>query len=475
MRGAIVLTAIALLSACSGGGGNNNGEPSPSAAASGKPAEANVYKENGLPKDQQVTLRFAFFEGGNGRDYIDHAIATFQNKFPNVKIELTSSPTIANIINTRITANNDDDMFDIMSSNFNGANELAQAGKLAPLEDLWDREAYDTTGKKLKDLVQEGVYDSNRRIDGKSYDLPISVNNAGLFYDKTFFQQNGWNESPQTWQEFVALLDAIKAKGIVPITFPGVYATYIDYAFGPKPFELAEANGKLKEFTQNYRNWKLPQYLAPEVVEKWNRIYELGKKGYFPDGLAALNHTQSQMQMLQHKAALVSTGDWVQTEMKDAVPDNFKWGFMAVPFGSKPDQPKFIVNSFGAGLKIWAKKPELNVRWAKEFVLWLFNMDIQTYNAEKGGMQPIRNDYSSDSARMSKLQDAQKAIMEYKLKNNARFVNIVLRDVTLDSTVTTQINKMYTEGITEIALGKKAPNAMLESLEARLKQALEGK
>ena len=71
----------------------------------------------------------------------------------------------------------------------------------------------------------------------------------------------------------------------------------------------------------------MPVYLAPENIELWNRIYEMGKKGYFAEGLAALTHTQSQMQVVQEKAAMVSTGTWVENEMEEAAPADFKSGF----------------------------------------------------------------------------------------------------------------------------------------------------
>jgi N-acetylglucosamine transport system substrate-binding protein len=74
--------------------------PSETKAAASSPA-ADVYPENGLSKTQKVTLKAGLFESGMGREWFDYAVDTFQKKFPNVTIEVTSSPTIDTILNTK--------------------------------------------------------------------------------------------------------------------------------------------------------------------------------------------------------------------------------------------------------------------------------------------------------------------------------------------------------------------------------------
>src|SRR5690625_3891007 len=60
--------------------------------------------ENGLPKDEEVTLQYGFFEGGLGRDWVDYAIETFEEKYPNVTIQILASPDISQVLSTRISA-----------------------------------------------------------------------------------------------------------------------------------------------------------------------------------------------------------------------------------------------------------------------------------------------------------------------------------------------------------------------------------
>lgn len=465
----------AVLAAC---GKSDATKPASSPAASGSPkaTEANVYQENGLPKDQKVTLKVGFYEAGMGRKWFDYAIDTFKKKFPNVSFEVVYSPKISSVTGTKISANNDDDMFDLFSGGVPGGDpaitSLVQAGKLEPQEDLWDRKTYDGTGKSLKELVLPGQYETAPRNLGKTYALPIAATGTGLFFNKKLFEENGWNQNPKTWAEFLQLCEAIKAKGIIPITYPGQYPGYLDYAFtGPwKAFELADATGNLTKFEETYRNSQTPFYTSPENTELWNHVYDLGKKGYFPAGVAGLNHTQSQMQVLQGKAAMASTGVWVGNEMKDSTPEGFRWGFMVVPMGDKPDSAKWTRFSSGNGNHIWAGKPELNKKWAKEFNLWLWNMDVQQSIAEDGGQLPMRKDYTDDKQRADRLQDVAKAMLEYMNANKVRGESGYMK-VSLTDPAAAQAKKVISEMVTQVTEGKQDPLPKLREADELLKKA----
>lgn len=476
------VVAVTLMMAVAAGCGDKDNKPSATGAgenSSSAPTAAenkgDVYPENGLSKTEKVKIKLAIDENGYGRSWVDNAIAKFTAKYPNVSFDITSSPKVGDMINTKIAANKDSDMFDIFPGTAVSRSKLIEAGKIESVDDLWHREIPDAKGKKLKDILVPGAFENHARYKNKSYHVPIGGGSTGMFFDATFFEQNGWNKNPQTWDEFVQLLDAIKGKNIAPIVYAGVYPDYLyNFGFGPKPFEVAEIKGTLDTYTANYRNMKLPTYTAPEYLETWKRISELGKKGYYADGVAAINHTQAQMLMLQHKAALVPTGDWVQNEMKDAVPNGFKWGFMTIPFGDKPDQTKWIwSDSSGAGgMVIWASTPELTKKWAKEFLLSFVNLDIQTFNAEKAGIFPIRGDFGDDPSRIAKMQDAPRAIMEYTQTNKTRFESMK-KDVIIDHPAITQANQLLTESANDMALGKKDYLPVFEKMDQLLKQAID--
>jgi len=473
---AAVLPMAAVIG-CSGGGSGSS-SPSPTKAASSAPSSApsdnksDVYPENGLSKTEKVTIKWGYWENGYGREWADNAIKKFTEKYPNVKFEVTSSPVIRDLIGTKMAAKNDNDMFDIISPSFNGdAGTIAQKeGLFEDLSDLWEREVPDKKGVKLKDVVLPNTMEYAQKIDGKFYQIPMGAYALGLFYDKTLFEKNGWNQNPKTWDEFKKLITDIKSKNLIPITYPGVYSTYLMYGFTVKQFELAERKGTLDQFTKDYRAYKLPAFSSPEFKQIWERIAELGKLGAFPDGVAALNHTQSQMQLLQGKAAMASTGDWVENEMKDSIPDGFKWGFMTVPFGGSPSDKIWIENGIGAGsMMIWKNKPENVKKWAKEFNMFLMTNDIQAFNG-KFGISPIRKDFSENPKNLEQLQAAPRAVLEYAKNNNSQFGTSV-REVSFSHPSSGKANKLYQDSINDMASGKKDPNPILEELDKLIKEA----
>ena len=473
-----LVAAMGVLAACGGGttGEGSKQTPSEEPTNTGSPeaaAQPEVY-ENGLPKDEKVTLKVGFFVGGYGRDWFDHAVESFTEKYPNVTFDITASPDLKNLLSTKISAGDDEDMFDLFNTAPpGGVVSLAEAGKLEEMGDLWDYPLPDVPGEKVRDRMLPGMYESTPLIDGKMYEFTTASSFGGLFFNKTLFEENGWNQNPKTWTEFESLLAEIKADGVIPITFPGLYPSYHAWAFGPaKMFELADMNGTADEFIGRYKTYGLPEFTSPEQLEMWNRIYELGKNGYFAEGLPALNHTQSQMQVIQGQAAMVSTGSHVENEMKEATPADFQWGYMAVPFRDSADQQLWIRSGTSNFNYIWAAKPELNKKWAKEFIVWTLTLENQQFAAEKSGALPMRKDLIEDPAKTANLSTSAQSILKYIGDNDAHTYK-ASRSVSISDPNLAQANKLLDENIVRFALGLQEPKPILEEAEELLKKALE--
>lgn len=419
----------------------------------------------------QIVLKVGYQEGGYGSEFLKYAIKTFEAKYPNVKIELTLSPDLATVVSTLAQAKNDKDMFDI----FTGYDPYAGAGLLEPINDVLEQTFADDPNLKVKDGLYPGVYDTlGRNSKGEIFRLPRAIYVGGLFYDKAFFKQHGWNEDPKTWDEFLALCEQIKKDGVIPITYSGMY-NYIGFSvWWNKEFELAELNGTLKKIKDDYVNYRAPRYNTPEMIDLYTRLYTMGKKGYFSPGLAALTHTQSQMQMLKHEAALVSTADWVENEMKSAgaVPDGFQWGYMAIPFGKKPGDTIWLNNGDSDSAVIWKNKPAENKKWAKEFIKWTLNLDVQKNMAIVAGAMPVRGAFYKDQANLDKLTSSQKAISAYMATHKTRLENnFSIKPPVGPSDA--QADEFFVGSVPLICQGELEPKAVLDKAEALFEKGLE--
>jgi N-acetylglucosamine transport system substrate-binding protein len=446
---------------------------STSTAAPSEAAAPKVYPENGLPTDKKVTLKWGVWHTiQDDKHYMDY-VDQFTKKFPNVTIEVTASPTLGDIVKTKLAAGDDKDVFDIMA--YGDWAGLSKEGKLQSLDDLYDRVPYDAKPgetRKYKDLLIDGVYDqiSKSPDDGKRYYMPNGTYIAGLFYDKKFFEANGWNEDPKTWDEFVALLKSIKAKGVMPMVYAGQYG-YDIFTFRPKQFELAAQNGNLDAY-KNYRLRKLPFYDTPENRETWQREHDLAKEGLLDPNSVSMTHTQSQMAMIQHKAALVASGDWVQAEMQKNTPEGFEWGYMGIPFTNDPNQTLYIANGVnGPNILFKAGRDELTQKWGKEFLLFIQNINKDELK-EFGGFS-LRKDYYEDTTALSGQKGVQKNVMDYISKHKVAFVDMNGNDTNLTHPNAAKAAKLYASNGALVAAGKMEVEPFLSGLDKLLKEALD--
>lgn len=440
------------------------------ALLSGLSAAAGGYA-NDLPRDN-VTLKIAFFEAGFGRAWLDYAVETFTRAFPNVTIEVEASPTIDQVITTRLAARNDEDMFDLFSTTRLVYEDYADAGLLEPLGDLFERSPYDTPDKRLWEVMDPSLYNSQRfSYRGKAFALDFCVNVLGLFYEKALFAENGWNTQPQTYDEFCSLCDAIRAKKMNPMVF---YRGYQLMFMRPKMWELANEAGELDAFNAGYRDLAGEQYVNPYSSGMWQKFYEMGKKKYFEKGIAAVTHMEAQMQIIQRSTAMVVSGSWIQNEMKDAVPEGFEWGCMNLPLVTRADKPIYTQVGAEDSFFLWKAKPELNKRWAKEFLLWMYNLDVQAEMA-KNGMISIRTDFTQDPARKDLYQGVLRDVIAAVESDRIETVEITHRNrVLVDSKkVSNAAWSLMDDKKTFIALGKIDPQPLLKQAEGLFQRALE--
>ena len=241
------------------------------------------------PEVEEIVLKLAIQDAGYGTAHWEHIIKTFEAEYPNVKVEMTASPDIGTLISTLAQAGNDDEMFDLIQA----YSPYAAEGLLEPLDDLLDMPLPDNPDILLKDAFLEGV---DKMVvpetDGNVYKLPKSMWIGGLFYNTEVFEKYGWNTNPQNWEEFLALMADIKADGLSPMTYAGIY-NYLYFTVGwHKAFELADEAGDTG-FREEFVNYADNRFNNEYMLEVYNKIYQLGELGYFDQGVAVLSYSIS--------------------------------------------------------------------------------------------------------------------------------------------------------------------------------------
>lgn len=138
--------------------------------------------------------------------YMDEVIAKFEEAYPNIDVVLIDpvlNDSYKEKIRVLIGSSEIPDVFMSWSGSF-GQN-LVNSGRVLALDDMIAADP-EWSGK-----IVESQW-APFRYDGKQYGIPWSMDGKAFFYNKTAFDELGLSE-PDTWDEFIALLDTLQENG----------------------------------------------------------------------------------------------------------------------------------------------------------------------------------------------------------------------------------------------------------------------
>jgi N-acetylglucosamine transport system substrate-binding protein len=324
-------------------------------------------------------LEVAVFEGGFGLDWHRTVARAYERLHPNVRINLWGDPRVDEKIKPRILRKNPPDL----ASCGLPAWKLITAGKVYPLDAALNSPAYGQPGKTWRDTLTRGVT-ADFTFEGKTYAMPTNLNAEVCWYDKRMFRKYGWQE-PATWDEYLQLCEKIQSVGIAPLAFQGKYPVYSWWV-------LMNLFMRLVPVETYYAAQDLVPgaFVSAEFVEAARMLQEMSTR-YFQTGAMAMTHTESQLEWVNGRAALVWCGLWLKNEMKKALPDGFEMGCFPVPqvTGGKGDQ-KAVYGGGGENFFVFkdAKNPELGLDFLK-FLVSLEN--ARTYAQKLDALSTVKD------------------------------------------------------------------------------------
>lgn len=358
----------------------------------------NTSKEDAKKDFDNKELSIAVFQGGYGADYWNEIVSKFESTYPGVKVNMTINPKVGEVIRPQIVAGNPPDFLSVTDTEQSGIMlSLIKEKGLLDISDVFESKALDKD-ETLKDMILPGMLDSTRfqpYQDGNIYLAPFNAGPMGLIYNKTLFAEKGWSV-PETWDEFFALGDELKREENFLVnadgtktkralfTYQGIYPDYLEEILYPA---IASAGGK--ETLDKVFAYEEGSFKNDMIKKVLDIFYKISKDGYLMDGTVALNHTQSQTDMMMGKALFIVNGNWMENEMKDSPRENgFEFGMTTVPVFNKGDQ-KYVLSSYEQfSIPAKAKNPEL----AKEFLKFLYTDESVKLFAEKANGAYALND-----------------------------------------------------------------------------------
>ena len=214
-----------------------------------------------------VTLDFFQFKS-EAADWFTAKAREFEKTHSNIKVNVNNSSDATTDLRTRLVKNREPDVITI-----NGDINYGMLAEAGVFHDFTDDEIVDELNPGMVNIAKSLVQTTDKSKK-RLYGIPYAGNASGYIINADVWKQAGEDPDnpPQTWSEFIALLQRLKAKGVTPIEastadpwtlqapLASLNSTLVpesEYAYlkdGSKTFSdlWTPVSGKLIEIYQNY-------------------------------------------------------------------------------------------------------------------------------------------------------------------------------------------------------------------------------
>lgn len=250
-------------------------------------------------------------------------------------------------------------------------------GALASTEGLFAEVPAD-----ILDLFEEGAIATN--LGGKHVTVPYAKQlRMQCYYNKADFEECGLEE-PQTWDEFIAVCDALKAAGKVPMICGGtgdVWAT-------GQPWWITVTNQSIVDKYPNFNELLLNGEVAwddPVIVDSMKKWQDFIGKGYYYEGSMSYSYSQAAAEFQNGAASMMIDGSWAAAGFDAAGEEGF--GVFAVP---SPEGLKTYCTAI-TEMGVYADSKNLDASW--QFLKWFFeNKDVYARYLAADGLNSTTKD-----------------------------------------------------------------------------------
>lgn len=259
----------------------------------------------------------------------------FAAKYPDVKINFTSIPNenYPAAHSARLTAGSIDvglagpkELPDyVPASNEGDDARLAKAGGYVDLTDQPFMKNYIPT---VLDQI---------RFEGKNYTVPTGLSYySGMFYNKAIFAQHDIT-IPTTWDDFLAVRDQLKGKGVVPLGIGGKDSAGLNMlAVVQNLYPTAQDKADLAKGLWD-QSVKLNEGKPLEVLQKTQTLY-----GHAEPNFAGVSYSTMTADFVHGKFAMMSDGTWNETTIEEAGGSGFEFGYFPLPSSDSAEDNKFL-------------------------------------------------------------------------------------------------------------------------------------
>ena len=318
-----------------------------------------------------TTLNFFQFKGEALNDF-NEIIADFEAENPDIKVVQNQVADADTIIRTLLVK---DKAPDVITLNANGGfGKLAQAGVFY---DFSDEPVLQTINPAVQEILAQ-LGNKKGEVNGLGY-----VNNAnGVIYNQDIFDEEGL-EVPETWDEFIAVCDALVDAGITPF-----YGTLADSWTGLPSFNALGAYPSQGDFWDQMRaegenvGPDSPVSFQKDFADAMDQQYQLFS--YMQDGYRGKTYDEGNAAFAHGDVAMLLQGIWAINPVKAVNPD-IKAAIFPYPAVEDPDD-RLLVS--GVDVVVTMGKNTPHKEEAMRFINYLFEVGVIEDFAASQNMVP---------------------------------------------------------------------------------------
>ena len=207
---------------------------------------------------------------------------------------------------------------------------------------LVDLRPYMEKSPEWEATFRKEILEECQEEDGAIYLSPLgsSIQSyAGIIYNKELLAQAGYEEFPQTWEDFFDCLEKLKAQGIMPLSLHGSGSYWVPMLFATSYiYGTEEGTVFLKEdFPQSYNNESMY-----ELLEVLTTLFE-----YTFEDAVEIEYDKAAERFQKGESAIFANGYWIVEEMPDEIKEQM--GFAPFPGNILMNSPRMSAWAVTAG------------------------------------------------------------------------------------------------------------------------------
>nr|WP_279047901.1 extracellular solute-binding protein [Bifidobacterium catenulatum] len=326
-----------------------------------------------------VTLDFFQYKA-EAADWFTAKAKEFEKTHPNIKVNVNNSSDATTDLRTRLVKNREPDVITI-----NGDINFGMLAEAGVFHDFTDDDIVDELNPGMVNIAKSLVQ-TNDESKKRLYGLPYAGNASGYIINADVWEQAGEDPDnpPQTWSEFIDLLQRFKSKGIVPIE-----ASTADSWTLQAP--LASLNSTLvpeSEYLSLKDGSKKFSDLWGTVSDQLVEIYQ-----NYTQKNPAVTYQQATQDLAAGKAAILPLGTYAIPQIR-LINSDANLRFAQMPATDNAEEQQLtagddVILTMGAHTK--------HEKEAREFIDFLMkDENIKDYSKRQSAFTPYKDTYVGD-------------------------------------------------------------------------------